>query len=540
MARTYINEAWHAYQLWGCLHKAAKLMERYRPLIQTYRANEGGSIAGSWQPSVSSSTAFSTGSHSGTGTGSGSASSGVNQLDLMAVMKSANALAGEIDLDRLFGILVRITMESAGAQRGLLVLRQAEGLVVRSIGESDKTIEVRLAALPLDQCAELDQSIVTYVERTRTPLVYTPDNARELFRESAYIREHHPASILCLPIINNNRLQGLLYLENRLSAAVFTPQHLETLQMLSSQIGIALENAQLFHDQRRLTEVYSRFVPMEFLKLLGKESILDVKLADQVNRDMTIMFTDIRSFTSLSEQMTPAENFNFLNSYLARVSPVVRNNRGFIDKYLGDGLMALFPVSEQDAIQAAIGIQRTLTDYNQGRILAGHPAIGVGIGLHSGSLMLGTIGESERMETTVISDAVNIASRLESLSKRYGVPILVSELMIERTKLAGHYKSRFLDRVVLVGKNKPIAIHEILDGNSEESFRLKCETLALYEEGLELFFRREFGKAAKCFDSVVRKHPDDNPARLYLDRCGIFAVNPPPEDWTGVVVLMDK
>ncbi|MGF1534978.1 MAG: ATP-binding protein, partial [Elainellaceae cyanobacterium] len=171
---------------------------------------------------------------------------------------------------------------------------------------------------------------------------------------------------------------------------------------------------------------YARFVPHEFLNLLGRDRILDVKLGDQKQANMTIMFADIRSFTALSEQMTPKESFEFLNSYLAEVSPVIRQYGGFVDKYIGDAVMAIFPNAPDDAIQAAISIQRQVSQYNQARQAGGEAAIAIGIGIHTGSLILGTIGEEERMESTVISDAVNLAARLEKLTKLYGAGIIVS------------------------------------------------------------------------------------------------------------------
>ncbi|MCZ0900792.1 adenylate/guanylate cyclase domain-containing response regulator, partial [Microcoleus sp. HI-ES] len=161
----------------------------------------------------------------------------------------------------------------------------------------------------------------------------------------------------------------------------------------------------------KIAAASARFVPREFLKFLKRESIVDARLGDSVQAEMTIMFADIRSFTSLSESMSPRENFEFLNSYLSRVGPVIREYNGFIDKYIGDGIMALFPNRAEDAVQAAIEMQHQVKIYNRHRQNSGYQPISIGIGLHTGTLMLGTIGEAERMESTVISDAVNLASR---------------------------------------------------------------------------------------------------------------------------------
>ena len=176
----------------------------------------------------------------------------------------------------------------------------------------------------------------------------------------------------------------------------------------------------------KIAAASARFVPREFLRFLKIESIVDARLGDSVQAEMTIMFADIRSFTSLSESMSPQQNFDFINSYLSRVGPVIRQYNGFIDKYIGDGIMALFPNRAEDAVQAAIEMQHQVKIYNIHRQNSGYQPISLGIGLHTGTLMLGTIGEAERMESTVISDAVNLASRVEGLTKLYGVGIVAS------------------------------------------------------------------------------------------------------------------
>jgi len=178
-----------------------------------------------------------------------------------------------------------------------------------------------------------------------------------------------------------------------------------------------------------LNKSYRRFVPEQFLTFLGHPSVVNVKLGDQVQKEMTILFSDIRSFTDISEKMSPEENFNFLNSYLNITGPHIRTHGGFIDKYIGDAIMALFPHGEHgadDALKAAIEIKYSLMDFNKEREALGQIPIQVGIGLHTGMLMLGILGEAERMEGTVISDSVNLASRLEALTKHYGASLTTS------------------------------------------------------------------------------------------------------------------
>ncbi|MCK5877947.1 MAG: response regulator, partial [Candidatus Marithrix sp.] len=154
-----------------------------------------------------------------------------------------------------------------------------------------------------------------------------------------------------------------------------------------------------------LNAAYSRFVPHEFLKFLNKESIVDIRLGDHVEQEMTVLFADIRDFTSLSESMTPQQNFNLINSYLRRMEPVIRQHHGFIDKYIGDSIMALFPKADE-AVQAGINMLHILREYNVTRGQPQRPKLNIGVGIHTGKLMLGTIGGEHRMDSTVIADAV--------------------------------------------------------------------------------------------------------------------------------------
>jgi two-component system sensor histidine kinase ChiS len=204
----------------------------------------------------------------------------------------------------------------------------------------------------------------------------------------------------------------------------------------------------------------SRFVPHELMRMLNKESIVDVQLGDQVQKTMTVLFSDIRSFTTLSETMTPLDNFKFINAYLSQMGPIIREHGGFIDKYMGDAIMALFEGGPDDALRAGLAMLRQLEVYNEGRKRAGYVPIEIGIGINSGDLMLGTVGEHRRMEGTVISDTVNLASRLESLTKEYRVPMIISEYTLRA--LQTPFETRFIDRMVVKGKSEPVSIYEVV------------------------------------------------------------------------------
>jgi adenylate cyclase len=275
----------------------------------------------------------------------------------------------------------------------------------------------------------------------------------------------------------------------------------------------------------KIAAASARFVPREFLKFLQRESIVDARLGDSVQAEMTIMFADIRSFTSLSESMSPRENFEFLNSYLSRVGPVIRQYNGFIDKYIGDGIMALFPNCAEDAVQAAIEMQQQVKIYNKHRQNCGYKPISIGIGLHTGTLMLGTIGEAERMESTVISDAVNLASRVEGLTKLYGVGIVASVQTLCRIDDPQHYKCRFLDRVQVKGKQAPVAVFEIYDGDSDMMIELKGKTQTDFEQGIFFHYQQQFAQARQMFLRVLQVNKYDKAALFYAERCDMLMKN---------------
>ncbi|WP_372370053.1 adenylate/guanylate cyclase domain-containing protein [Candidatus Uabimicrobium sp. HlEnr_7] len=230
--------------------------------------------------------------------------------------------------------------------------------------------------------------------------------------------------------------------------------------MFMISIAVILER-RFFHTHTQLEEINkacSRFVPWKFMELLGYQNITEVALGDQIEMKTTVLFSDIRCFTSRCENMTPQENFNFINSYLQKIVPVIRKYNGFVDKYIGDAIMAIFPGEPIYALQAAKEMIETIHKYND-ETKPTYP-LEIGIGIHTGTLMLGIIGESERMDCTVIADAVNTASRLEGLTKKYKTSIITSDETLE--SIQDQIDHRFLDNVTVKGKKRPIAIYEVI------------------------------------------------------------------------------
>ncbi|MBE9186642.1 response regulator [Microcoleus sp. LEGE 07076] len=270
-----------------------------------------------------------------------------------------------------------------------------------------------------------------------------------------------------------------------------------------------------------IVEATSRFVPNQFLSFLGCDTIVDVKLGEAVELEMSVLFSDIRDFTTLSEQMTPEENFQFINSYLSYMEPLIVENQGFIDKYIGDAIMALFSDGADDAVKAGIAMLHVLAEYNRQRAASGDVAIKIGVGINTGSLMLGTVGGNSRMDGTVIGDAVNLAARIESLTKNYGVSLLITQQTFDGLRNPADYGIRVIDRVQVKGKSEWVTVYEVFDADLPEVKAGKLATLPVFTEALSLYNIYNFTEAAGLFTDCLRQNPGDRVARIYWDRCQV-------------------
>ena len=293
-------------------------------------------------------------------------------------------------------------------------------------------------------------------------------------------------------------------------------------------------------------EAFHRFVPGQFLELLGKKEVKEIGLGDSAFLKMSILFSDLRSFTSLSEDMRPEDNFKFLNSYLQRMEPGIQNHGGFVDKFVGDAIMALFPEnpdgaesSADRAVAAAIDMRRILREYNVHRSNKDYAPIDFGIGINSGNLMLGTVGSAERLDTTVIGDSVNLASRIEGLTSVYQVGIILSEYA--RLDLTGDLSSlREIDTIIVKGRHEPIIIFEIFEADEDEVREIKAETRDRFEGAVALYKSREFVAAQGIFESLYRLNPNDRVVQLYIKRCRKLRETPPGPDWSGAARVRFK
>jgi PAS domain S-box-containing protein len=269
----------------------------------------------------------------------------------------------------------------------------------------------------------------------------------------------------------------------------------------------------------QLTDAAARFVPHEFLSFLGYESLVDVELGQAVEKEMSILFSDIRDFTSLSEGMGLQDNFRFINAYLSRMEPAIADNNGFIDKYIGDAIMALFCGGADDAVRAAIAMLDCLREYNTTRQRPGRPPLRIGIGINTGSLMLGTVGGQHHLDTTVISDAVNLASRVEGLTKLYGTPLLISHGTFLQLEDTNNYMIRLIDRVQVKGKSEKVSVFEVFDADPPSLKVAKFEQRTNFEQAVFFYHVKQYPEAQKLFEQCLEKLQGDRPCEVYIERC---------------------
>ena len=284
-------------------------------------------------------------------------------------------------------------------------------------------------------------------------------------------------------------------------------------------------------------EATSRFVPFQFLELLRKSSIREIERGDQVELDISVLFSDIRSFTTMAEAIGPRDTFAFINRYLAEMEPEIHRERGFINNVFGDGIMALFHTGADAALRAALGMLTAVERFNATLETEGKKRIVIGIGMDSGSLMLGTIGGRDRLNCTVIGDPANSAARVEGMTKLYGASLLLAERTHQR--LTANYLIREIDRVQALGKNESFALYEVLDGEPSARRNQKWDTRDAFSAALADYRRGDFAKAQRAFTELRERAPDDRVLAVYLERC-LRHLEHPPSDWDGITRLETK
>ena len=291
-----------------------------------------------------------------------------------------------------------------------------------------------------------------------------------------------------------------------------------------------------------MTKIFEKFVPRQFLDRIGRDGMENIEVGYAEGSEITLVFSDIRSFTDLSENRAPRDVFAMLNEYFESMQGPMDRYGGFIDKFIGDAIMAIFdgPDQAKNAVQASIAMQDELRTLNILRRERRELALATGIGIHSGFAILGTLGSRSRMDSTVIGDTVNLASRLEGLTKFYACPVIISQNTLDMIPVRERPKHRMIDLVRVKGKEQPIRIYEIIDSHPEELAAQKKAILADFTAAFDHYQQQNWGEAVAGFSGCLQQAPDDYISQIYLKRAEEYKTEPPKADWDGVYRMTTK
>lgn len=516
-AEGYLHAARALYESWGAARKVALLDAEFAPVLRRSPASGvPGAQAGD------------------------DATIDAQSLDLASVMKASQVISGELVLGSLWATTMRIMLENAGGERGAFVVRRdgrlmVEGLVeVGGDGEAGQPMALEAAA------ALLPVSVVYQVLNTQTPVVLADARRSEFAARDGYLRAREPQSVLCVPLLREGRFEGAIYLENRMAAGAFTAARIEVIRLLAAQMSISIENAQLVEAQQRLIAAQERFVPRAFLESLDHRDIARVDPGEHIAKTMSVLFSDLRGFTPVAESMEARNVIGLLNRYFGSMGPAIAADGGFIDSFAGDEIKALFDTDADAAVRGGIGMWRALEAFNERSRELGQPQLNMGVGVNTGPVVLGTVGAGDRLQCSVVGDTVNLASRIQELTKLYHARMLIGEGTFRALKAPQRFVLRQVDRVAVKGKDVAIAVYEVLDADPPARLAAKLATRERLQQAMRQYVGRDFAAARRLFESLCAEDPDDAVPPLFVERCLRYERVAPPPDWQGVEKLTQK
>lgn len=372
---------------------------------------------------------------------------------------------------------------------------------------------LKLDVLPDSKIEQLSDTFKVYQAETKQ--LYPSEQlpiVRSLAGETVYCEDieiHYPDGIIPLEVSTTPIRDETGQISQAIAA----------FQDISARKQAEDEREQYTRELFELNEALSRFVPSQFLKSLAHKSITEIELGECVQKQMSVLFADIRAFTTRSEQMTPEDAFKFINGYLLRMEPAIIENGGFIDKYIGDEIMALFEGSADSAVNAAVTMLKILAEYNLTRQRPDRQPIEIGIGINTGMLMLGTVGGNSRIDTTAIGDTVNLGSRLQQLTKIYNTPLLISHHTLACLEEPMKYAMRAIAQVQVRGKSSKVGIFEVFEYEPHDQKQAKLETKPIFEAAVLQHYQGAIESAKSLFHQCLQNNPDDYVAQTYLQQC---------------------
>lgn len=516
-SRGYLLNSIELYQGWGCKFKVKLLGELYEN-ISRLKVPQEVLLSSTDELNKNSKLDFS------------------GAMDVETIFTATQTLAKEMNPEKLTNKIIMIMLANSGANRGALILESNETFFIEGYSSLVEESIPNILGQDIKSCQYFPAAIINYVAKTKKMLVMGSfADAKQKFNDS-YFTHYSPESILCTPLIRSGKLQGIIYLENSLTRNTFTRDRIAMLEMLSVQAAISLEISRSY-------TAFERFVPKKFLDLLGKRRLVDIQLGDSMELTLTTLFCDLRNFTQISEQRASHETFTILNQFLSDVAPIIIKYEGFIDKYIGDAVLALFPTDKPDgAIKAAIEIQQAIQALNirlkeQGLI---EHALAAGIGINCGASVMGVLGSKERLDTTVISDAVNLASRVEALNKIYATDILVTNNVISRLVSPQSFELYQVDKVIVKGRTQAISIYEVINALPSEKKQVKQKFYNEFRQVISVYLEQDFDQAFILLNELKNKFPDEKIIDVFIEHSNLLSRSGVLENWKGAVELTSK
>lgn len=434
-------------------------------------------------------------------------------IDPVGAHQLLHALSGARTPDALANIILGSVADTTGAGRVLFLTGGAESPAVRAVN---------------------DHGDISIVEGPWTEVPYDRDAVRRAIDSGSTVvvgadRQAPSSSILVVPIRLHDTTIGVIYAERDASGGTFGADHEEAVTFLCEQAAAPLWNFQLearlrAADEHRqsLMDVQSKFVPNELLRILDIDDLRRVRNGYRVEREMTVLISDIRGYTTMLEDMDVAEASNLAMGFLRAVELPIISYNGMIQDVRGDEIVAVFD-SESDAVRAGLAMLRSLRGHNRERAALGSAELRAGIGINTGTVGVGLVGGVNRMVLTIIGDAVNLAARIESTNKRYGSALLISDATHARLADPEQFDVRRMERVMVVNRRRPVTIYEVYNEDSAPLRAAKRSAQPAFDEAFALFDAGDVERARTAFERCRRLLPDDPVALLHLAHCDAVA-----------------
>ncbi|WP_235892527.1 AAA family ATPase [Mycolicibacterium hodleri] len=447
-------------------------------------------------------------------------------LDQIGAHHLVRALSAARTPEDLANVMLGTVLDTTGASRVLFFTGGADGVAVRAVRERDGTMT---ADGPWTDVA-YDLTIVRRVIDAGSPLVVAAEligsGSRRVPRRAPRATT---VSVLAVPIMLQNRAIGVIYAEQCELDRRFTADHEEAVSFLCAQAAAPVWNFQLEAQLRAadeyrqsLMDVQSRFVPNELLRILDIDDLRRVRSGYRVEREMTVLISDIRGFTTMIEDMNVSEASNLAQGFLRAVEMPIISCNGMIQDVRGDEIVAVFE-SESDAVRAGLAMLRSLREHNGERRALGSEELRAGIGTNTGLVGVGLVGGVNRMVLTIIGDAVNLAARIESTTKRYGSAMLISDTTRARLKTEDGFDIRRMERVMVVNRRRPVTIYEVFDDDPAPLRTAKRAAQPAFDAAFAFFDAGDADQAREAFERCSLLLPDDPVAALHLAHCDAMA-----------------